>query len=172
MTTQISGTTGCSQVQVGSIYQDDLAANVVGKGPAFSVKRTANQTGGASGVAAKVQLNVEDFDTSSAFDNTVNYRFQPTVAGYYQITFSAALTGSSMSYAGAQLHKNGTLYRSGSWVQNGGDAASVGAALVYLNGTTDYLELFAIALVASGNVMILCTGSNPTFMDGYLVRAA
>jgi hypothetical protein len=56
-----------------------------GTGPAFSVYSTANQVT-ATVTYTKIQLNTENFDTNNNFDSTTNYRFTPTVAGYYQIS--------------------------------------------------------------------------------------
>ena len=57
---------------------------VSGNMPAFSAYLGTSQTV-TTDVATKLQLNTEVFDTASAFDSTTNYRFQPTVAGYYQL---------------------------------------------------------------------------------------
>lgn len=43
MTTQIDGSTGVSKVQGGVVVQADLAANVAGNGPAFSVSSSVIQ---------------------------------------------------------------------------------------------------------------------------------
>ena len=88
MTTVISGTTGISTARVDSVAG-------VGATPAFSAKRTSNQAAGATGVYTKIQFNVEEFDTTNAFDSVTNYRFQPTVAGYYQMSASCYISGGS-----------------------------------------------------------------------------
>lgn len=51
--------------------------------PAFRAYTTSSQTI-TSGTFTKVALQAKSFDSTSAFDSTTNYRFQPTVAGYYQ----------------------------------------------------------------------------------------
>ena len=71
-----------------SVTQAKLGAGVSGNGPAFSANRaTSNQTV-TSAALTKVQLNAETFDTDNAFDSTTNYRFQPTVAGYYPVSYT------------------------------------------------------------------------------------
>jgi hypothetical protein len=77
----------------GSIHQADLTSGIAGTGPSFSVAR--NTTFNPSGSTwSKIQLNVEDWDTNNNFDSTTNYRFTPTVAGYYQINAHLIATGS------------------------------------------------------------------------------
>ena len=163
MTTQISGTTGCSQVQAGSINQDDLAANVVGKGPAFRAYQTTASSVGV--VLVKIPLQAELFDTNNAFDAAVNSRFQPLVAGYYQINAAIQFDTSNYSVR-AILFKNGAVY-SYSAAPAAGYAVGV-SDIVYLNGTTDYLELFGYSSTTQNSV----PGADRTYLSGFLVRAA
>jgi hypothetical protein len=134
---------GRAKVADGFVTQAKLAANVVGNGPAFSAYANVG-TSVNNNVFTKVAFQVEDFDTNSFYNNTASavgscpaYAFQPTIAGYYQVNWSAGCTSQAEKYAG--LFKNGGLYRAGS------DAIgwwSAGSALVYMNGTTDYLEVY------------------------------
>lgn len=166
MATVISGDTGVSQVQAGSINQDDLAANVVGKGPAFSAYPSG--TGQVVGAASwtKVRLDTEEFDANNSFDSTTNYRFQPNVAGYYLCTAAIQYVGDTTT--GAALYKNGSAYKVGYISSaNQGRAGGV-SALVFLNGSTDYVEFFAYCSV-TGTVV---TGLGATWFQGVLVRAA
>lgn len=144
-----------------------------GTGPAFRAYLSANQTV-TSGVAAKVTLNTEVFDTANAFDSTTNYRFTPQVAGYYQ--FNVTLGGAStvaLTFNYIQIYKNGTsdsiaIYGPYSGVNNYGSLSS----LIYLNGSTDYIELYA---TLSGTGTLTITGSATavsTYMSGCLVRSA
>jgi hypothetical protein len=60
------------------------ASTVIQKAmPAFRAYKTSAQTISSS-TFTKVSLQAESFDVTNAFDSTTNYRFQPTVAGYYQ----------------------------------------------------------------------------------------
>ena len=83
-----AGSVGTTYLAGSSVTQAKLGTNVAGNGPAFYAYRTATQTGIASATFTKIQLNVELFDTNSNYDNVTNYRFTPTVAGYYQVNFS------------------------------------------------------------------------------------
>jgi len=131
---------------------------------AFRADRSGNQT--ITGYTyTKVQLNNEIFDTNNNFDPTTNYRFTPTVAGYYQI--SAGVVWSS-SNSGNQIvvYKNGNRSFVGQ-NQDSGGLWQVASGLVYCNGSTDYIELIAAHLVGSNKDL-----TTDSFMTGILVREA
>jgi hypothetical protein len=132
--------------------------------PAFNAYASTNATI-SSATFTKVILNTEDFDTSSRFNNTGSpvggipaYAFQPNVAGYYQVNMAAVMsqTASSSTNSLIALYKNGVLYRSGGNAYSGGQAAnSSWNTIIFLNGTTDYIEMYvytsaaAVTLVAA-----------------------
>lgn len=163
MTTQISGDTGVSQVQTGSINQDDLAANVVGKGPAFSAYASV-ATSLLSGTSVKVGFQTEEFDTSNCYDTGLS-RFQPTVAGFYQIEGAVGLTNAANILI--DIYKNGTMYKRGAFMIN--SVQTVVATLVYLNGSTDYVELWCFQNSTTQNNS---TGAAFSYFQGFLARAA
>ena len=129
--------------------------------PAFRAKPSSNQTISAS-TFTKVLLQTEIFDTNNNFDNSTNYRFQPTVAGYYQVN-------SQIHYAtnGQQLvavYKNGSYDNWGTYSVNAYGVS--GSSLIYLNGSTDYLELYAYS---SGGYSV---NSGLTFLSAHLIQQA
>ena len=143
--------------------------------PSFSAYANANQTL-TSNVATKVILQLEEWDTASAFDSTTNYRFTPAVAGYYK--FDAMLrwgcTGAA-SGVWLALYKNGSLYKrsfelgSLNSMQNGQILLS---EMCSLNGSTDYVELYA--LVAGTSPSLDGTSGQPFAprFTGFLARSA
>jgi hypothetical protein len=146
-----------------------LASNVTTTGPAF--RAYANSTTSvANGVVTKITLGAEDFDTANCFTSS---RFTPNVAGYYWIC--GAIRCENIAAGQAMISKNGTIQASGSQSQSG-VWESVVTDLVYLNGSTDYVELHAYQ--ASGTTQNVATqiGINPiaafTYMSGFLARAA
>jgi hypothetical protein len=147
-----------------SIPQAALAANVAGNGPAFSAYQSSAQTASLN-TYFKIQFQTKEFDTNSNFDNSTNYRFTPTVAGYYLITGSMA--GQSQAEKFCVIYKNGTSYKYGADISGWSTTAS---ALVYLNGSTDYVELYGF--LGTGSATTLISGSVATFFQGVLVRAA
>jgi hypothetical protein len=131
----------------GTVTQTMLASNVAGNGPAFLAKMSANQTL-SQNTNTKVVLDTETYDTNSCFDPTTNYRFTPTVAGYYsvggviQFQGTAARQYTFVPY----VYKNGTSFANASVslaLGTGADYCVFINSLVYLNGSTDYIEMYA-----------------------------
>jgi len=152
----------------GAVTQSKLGTGVVGNGPAFSVYRSGTQSV-SSGVFTKVQFNVKDWDTANCFDATTNYRFTPNVAGYYQISASVAW-GFTSNVSLPGLYKNGSIWKYGNLQPATGSGCTGNlTALVYLNGSTDYIELFVYQNNGTNN---LATNSAETYFQGFLARAA
>lgn len=137
--------------------------NIAMDGPAFR----AYATGATSLTTAwsKVAFAGELFDTANAYDSVTNFRFQPAVAGYYQIN-GGINTGGTTSQMRAAIYKNGTFYSYGS---QGVLAASTVSDVVYLNGSSDYVELWGYSATTANNAQF-DQGNN--FFSGVLVRAA
>lgn len=157
-----------------SITQAKMAAGVAGTGPTFSAYRSTNQSV-TTATWTKVQLDTEEFDTASAFDNATNYRFTPQVAGYYQVNggLSAQATSSTLQAVSVSIYKNGSIFKQGSENRYGstvGVSGSAVAALVYLNGTTDYIELWAY--ITASNSPAVVGGQSTSYFSASLVRAA
>lgn len=109
------------------------------QGPAFSAYQSSNQTL-SGGVLTKIQFQTEEFDTNNCFDSTTNYRFTPTVAGYYQVNACVASNGNGGEVLVA-VYKNGSNYKFGVDPVNYTVQSTVNC-LVYLNGSTDYIEIY------------------------------
>lgn len=131
-------------------------------GPAFNVGMASNQSVSA-GVVTKMQLTTEVFDTNNCFD-TSNYRFTPTVAGYYQIN-GLISSSSGTNYGSVWIYKNGAAVAVTFFNNEFGLCGST-SVVVYCNGSTDYIELYG-ALSASGQIY-----APDTRMSGCLVRAS
>lgn len=145
-------------------------------GPAFSAYGNTQQTVTLS-TFTKVTLDGKDFDTNNCFDAVTNYRFTPTVAGYYQI--NGQVWGKA---ATTQTVIISAIYKNGSEIKRGSLYASITAAaglsypvntVVYLNGSTDYIELYGF-IGGSGTANINNSGSttNTSFFSACLVRGA
>jgi hypothetical protein len=106
-------------------------------GPAFSAYAGTGTTV-ATATFTKVLFDTEEFDTNN---NYASSRFTPTVAGYYQI--SAGFNSTSGTTGTNNLIM---IYKNGAWTRTG--STSVGGTyftisnLVYLNGSTDYVEIY------------------------------
>jgi len=144
---------------------------VSGNMPAFSAYGSTVQTISTASYT-KIILNNIEFDTSSAFDYTTNYRFNPKVAGYYQINGSVWWnTASGTTYCETILYKNGSIYKfsPGYITPNGYGGAGV-SSVVYFNGSTDYVELYTIQ--SSGSSQTTSPNLYGVFMNGSLIRGA
>ena len=127
----------------GSATQAKLGTNVAGTGPAFSAVRGTSTQSVSAATYTKIQFNVEEFDTNSNYDNATNYRFTPTVAGYYQVSLSIYSTTGAAANFYVYLYKNGANFKMVTNIPTGGGGTSAGLAgsvLVYMNGSTDYVE--------------------------------
>jgi hypothetical protein len=139
--------------------------------PTFSVYSNTNQSIPNS-TWTKLILNTEEWDTANYFDTT-NYRFLPLVAGYYQIVAGVAGGGSSSGNGTAlAIYKNGGATKVGcaSLYMSGFGQATQATALVYCNGSTDYIEAYAFQ--ATGSSQTTYGSSSSQYMQGCLLRGA
>jgi hypothetical protein len=97
----------------------------------------------ATGTGAKVQFNTEIFDTDNCYDPTTNYRFTPTTAGKYFVGASMRWsTDVDIDIAVTTIYKNGSVAFEGSFTNLRYNNWFLGS-IVSMNGTTDYLEVYA-----------------------------
>ena len=140
-----------------------------GTGPAFHAYGTVNQSI-TSGVATKVTLDAEEFDTNNNFSSS---RFTPTVAGYYNINGFAYTSATSQSYGYVMIYRNGSNYQGGVFFTPYGTtlSPSLASVVMYLNGSTDFVEIYVQSDGTSPFVRNDTTGFIARF-SGALVRAA
>jgi gamma-glutamyl phosphate reductase len=147
---------------------------VSGNMPAFSAYLASAQSL-TSGVFTKVALNTEEFDTNGNFDNATNYRFTPTVAGYYQISANVGIaTTGNITTAIGSIYKNGARFKDGNFTSassSGTGFYSVVSALIYFNGSTDYVELYGFA-TGTGTITLTVNSGTLSYFQGVLVRSA
>jgi len=151
-------TTGSS----GGVSQSMLATGVAGTGPAFSAYQSSGQTL-SSATATKLNFQTEEFDTNNNFDSTTNMRFTPTVAGYYQV--NGGLSNNTGTQTVLYIYKNGGVVKTGT---NGSMFLGTVSAIIYLNGSSDYIELYGY--FASGTTAN--TGVQNTYFQAAMIRAA
>lgn len=137
------------------------SAVTVASTPAFEAKMSANQSV-STNTTTKVSFNTENFDTDGNYD-TSNYRFLPTTAGKYFIYASVYLdSGTNSQFENGQIsiRLNGSDVKEelkkmeNSYIK--GMSISTNKILD-LNGTSDYVEVYARCFDNSGN---------PTFLAG------
>jgi hypothetical protein len=142
-------------------------------GPTFFATLSANQSI-SNNVQTKLTFNTETFDTNNCFDTSTN-RFTPTVAGYYQVNLIAQVAGTAgRNYVfEASLFKNGlrTIRNATALtLGTGQDFAGCVHAIMYMNGSGDYLEayFYEYDYSAQGGV----SASTFSTFSAALVRAA
>ena len=143
---------------------------VSGNMPAFSAYLSSNQTI-STGTDTKIQYNTKVFDTSNSYDNTTNYRYTPNVAGYYEVTVSVRdQTGAAAGTIRANIWKNGSVYSTSIVNNSTNGMTSSTTNLIYMNGSTDYLEGYMFQ--NSGSNMTCHGLQQYTFFQATLVRTA
>lgn len=150
----------------GTVTQANLAAGVAGNGPAFSAYAGATTSIGVN-TSTKINFNTEEFDTNSNYDVSTS-RFQPTVAGYYTVDGGMEYSDATAAYINVVVAKNGTTYKGGVNTAIAGNYRVYVNCLVYLNGSTDYVEIYGFANKAGTSMAY----SAYTYFQGCLVRAA
>ena len=164
MTVVINGTTGIT-----------VAAAAA---PAFSAYQNSNQSL-SSATYTLIQLQTEEFDTASCFNNTGStvagipaYAFLPNIAGYYQLTACVNIGAAAGTVAIVSFYKNGAEFKRSSQIPmtSAANIQIAGTSLVYLNGTTDYVQFYAY----QGSVGSLSTssGASQVYFQAALARSA
>jgi hypothetical protein len=144
-----------------------------GTGPAFRAVSDSTATITIN-TTTKIPYNISQFDTNSNY-STVNYRFTPTVAGYYQISLGIGLQNNANNNGFLLLaYKNGASIASTMVTANNGMFGTTNlSTLIYMNGSTDYLEGYIRCAFGSYG---LSTGNIATYdsayFSGYLARGA
>jgi len=130
--------------------------------PAFAATMSGNMSV-AEDTYHKIQFGVEVLDTDGCYDHSSNYRFTPNVAGKYLITLSNSIqkvgSGSQMSYAYSQIHKNGSVVYTTYTDFSGNYGYAIQgtvSGVIDFNGSSDYVEAYAYSNTNdSANIDIL-----------------
>jgi hypothetical protein len=114
--------------------------------PAFMATLSSNQSIGSSVALTKIQYNSEIEDTNGNYDNATNFRFTPTVPGYYLIghygRFNVNLVNTTVVAIAILFNGNqaaATYVHATASKPCGGFVMR----LMYFNGSTDYVEAAA-----------------------------
>ena len=139
--------------------------------PIFSAYQSTAQAI-TNDVATKLTMNTESLDTLSDYDTT-NYRYTPSVAGYYNIGGRVQMTpGATVGELFMFIYKNGTaiVRLAGSPMVNSTYPSPASSYPVYMNGSTDYVELY----VWQSNSAARNTnpGEQLTYFYGHLIQQA
>lgn len=149
----------------GTVTQATLATPVAGTGPAFSAYSSVQQTL-ASATSTKLNFITEEFDTNSNYDTTLS-RFTPTVSGYYQVSAGMQIQ-TSITPIDMRIFKNGSVFKNLQITSTASVTAVSGSALIYFNGTTDYVEVYA----SIGTGQNVAANQQATYFQAVMVRGA
>jgi len=150
-----------------TLPQTNATLNI--SGPAFSAYAGASTTL-TNNADTKVLFNTEEFDTNNNFDSS---RFTPTVAGYYQINAAVRIQSvASGNTLYISIYKNGSAYKLGNLViqPNTADPILLVTSVVYMNGSTDYVEIYAYQNFGSTRTTQASSGT--TYFNGAMIRGA
>lgn len=159
---------------IGPVRVPALSVSEALDGPAFRAYQTVSQSM-PHATLTKLVFNTEAFDTAGAFTPAIG-RFQPQVAGYYQINAAALLQfgGGNLTVLATYLSKNGAVVSRGAYQSFAAQSYGCGMSdLVFLNGSTDYVEFFAYAQTSTGAAATTyITESIDNYFSGHLARRA
>ena len=151
---------GTAQLIDGAVTSAKLASGAVANTPAFLAYNSSNQTGLGDITWVKYTPSSEVFDTDGAYDSSTNYRFQPQTAGKYFIyagLICEAGTVNQLTNARVGIFKNGGDYFRSQFDfrnQNAYQATPYLGVPIVLNGSSDYVEIFARLDVTTGTGVI------------------
>jgi hypothetical protein len=128
--------------------------------PSFSARISSTQSVSAN-TFTKMACATEDWDTDSKYDATTNYRFTPTVAGYYH--FDIGMRGSSSTINIIALYKNGSIWKRK--IVEGHKYAQL--SIIAVSNTTDYFEAYGYTSGTSFDA----TDTNNWFQAHYIRSA-
>ena len=136
--------------------------------PTFSAYQTSGGQSIPNGTGTKVQFQSKEWDTANCFDATTNYRYTPNVAGYYQVNCQISYNSFTPSETEVQIYKNGSAVKRGNRFNAVGAPYLVVSALIYLNGSTDYIEIYLYSATSTTTGY----GINYAYFNGSMTRSA
>jgi len=166
-----------SRLNVDQIYtRTGTGSPAIREMPAFRATLSTDQSFSSAAITVVEFDTVTGegrFDTNNWF-NTTTHRYTPQTAGYYWIGGTLRITGTGIARYGVFVYKNGTNYLQGSLINttSTNNPSSVSSStMLYLNGSTDYVELagYAIATSPTFNFSATPAGGSNVF-EGFLVR--
>lgn len=135
--------------------------------PAFNAYASAG-TSLSANTNTKVLFATSLFDTNSNYSTSTS-KFTPTIAGYYSVTARVRADIAANTVLNTSIYKNGNAVAEGSFISVlNSQQSSIANGLIYMNGSTDYLEVY----IYSGAAGSSFTGQSSTYFCGFLARSA
>ena len=160
-----ASTTYLTQVSASSTYVSKTTI------PAFRLYQSTPQTI-TTATNTALLFDSEDLDTDNGHSTVTNTsRYTATVAGWYMVTGTLQIAHNTTGNRIVFIRKNGSTTINQVGRQTSSATNTLGlqiGTMVYLNGTTDYLELMAFQS-SGGNLDTLT--ANPSYFEGFWVRS-
>jgi hypothetical protein len=141
--------------------------------PAFEVNLGSDQSI-SSNTNTKVEFDTEIFDTNNYYDNSTNYRFTPQVAGKYFFYTNLRARATSLTQCVVYFYKNGSSYSSSFPYYDASQAQTIfggyASAVVDLNGSTDYVEVY-INIIGTSPLIQWGSTNRQSRFGGYRIGA-
>jgi len=143
----------------------------------------SSDTSVTNNAQTKIQCDTELFDTAGNYDNSTNFRFTPTTAGKYYVfgNISYYATGqANLQWVLNRIWKNGTSSTSTTHMYagytdhrtNNGDAGNSYVGGIFdMNGSSDYIELYAYPSFSSGTP-VASAGTSGSYFGAFLLGGA
>ena len=148
---------------------------VAPKVPVLSVSLTSNTTTYSSNNYHLVDWSTYgqvDFDNTSAWDSA-NEKWTPQIAGYYNVNCTLTSGSGTIRAAGPLLYKNGSIYQQGVlWLADESDGDDINTSfstLIYLNGSTDYIQMYGYIYDSVAGNDVFISGERKTSMTAHFV---
>jgi len=165
LTQTSASTTYLTQVSASSTYVSKTTI------PAFRLYQSTPQTI-TTATNTALLFDSEDLDTDNGHSTVTNTsRYTATVAGWYMVTGTLQIAHNTTGNRIVFIRKNGSTTINQVGRQTSSATNTLGlqiGTMVYLNGTTDYLELMAFQS-SGGNLDTLT--ANPSYFEGFWVRS-
>lgn len=136
--------------------------NQITNGPLFSASCLTGTS--ISNTGTKLLFQNVLYDTNGCY-STGTSRFTPNVPGYYQVGGNTLVSGTANSLT-TSVYKNGTEFRRGFRTNTSSVPTSNVFCSVFMNGTTDFVELWATATGTSVNQL----AGISSYFEGFLER--
>jgi hypothetical protein len=172
-TDYLQGAGRCGQASAG-IEWTSFSASLQTAQPAVAVSNALARAtvSGAQAIinnaTTKVTLGTATYNPRGWFDAISNYRFQPNIAGYYQVTGAVAFLSSwATGPAAVYIYKNGSATSGNATAATNQNVICQVTDLIYLNGSSDYLELYVNQ--TSGATQTINNAGAVTYFDAALM---
>ena len=146
----------------------------VGSGPTFwAWQNASSQTYTGTPSPLKLTCDTTIWNAGSCYSTSTS-TFTPTVAGYYMCVGSVGWGGGAIGIANTNIYfyKNGANYTDIRMFlpASTGNPIVSGSSLIYMNGTTDYLNLYFDE--SGAGTASTANNQDRTYFGAFLARSA